>query len=119
MMAEAESLLDGWLSAEEVIAALLRHLYLRLRGGDLDAAARDAGRARSHVTTSVPASLAVQIDLADAAIAARRGEYDVALPAFERGVAAWTAATCGPAGLRRRWSAGRRGRRRRRSHCAL
>jgi len=92
LMAQAESLLDGWLSAEEVIAALLRHLYLRLRGGDLDGAARDARRARGHVTTSVPASLAVQIDLADAAIAARRGDYDVALPAFERGIAALAAA---------------------------
>jgi predicted ATPase/DNA-binding SARP family transcriptional activator len=91
LMAEAESLLDGWLSAEEVIAALLRHLYLRMRGGDLEAAARDAGRARSHVTTSVPASLAIQIDLAEAAIAARRGDYDVALPAFEAGIAALAA----------------------------
>ena len=88
LMAEAESLLEDWLSAEEVIATVLRHLYLRLRGGDTDAAARDARKARSHVTISVPASLVVQIDLADAAIASRRGEFGTALPAFERGIAA-------------------------------
>ena len=34
----------------------------------------------------------VQIDLADAAIAARRGDFGVALPAFERGITALAAA---------------------------
>jgi tetratricopeptide (TPR) repeat protein len=87
LMTEAESLLDGWLSAEEIIAAMLRHLYLRLRAGETDAAARDARTARGHVTVSVPASVVAQISLAEAAIAGRRGNFDAALPAFEQGLA--------------------------------
>ena len=92
LMAEAESLIDGWLSAEEVIAAVLRHLYLRVRAGDADAAARDASRARSYVTVSVPASAVIQIDLADAAIAAMRGSYADAWPTFEHVIAVLGAA---------------------------
>jgi predicted ATPase/DNA-binding SARP family transcriptional activator len=90
LMTEAESLLDGWLSAEEIIAALLRHLYLRLRAGETDAAARDARTARGHVTVSVPISVVAQISVAEAAIAGRRGNFGEALPAFEQGIAVLT-----------------------------
>ncbi|WP_168221213.1 BTAD domain-containing putative transcriptional regulator [Actinomadura sp. WMMA1423] len=79
LMDEAEALLDGLLADEEVSATLIRHAYLRLRGGDLDGASRATGRALRHARSGRQRAL---VQAADAAIAGRRGDFATALPAF-------------------------------------
>ncbi|MEV5506058.1 AfsR/SARP family transcriptional regulator [Streptomyces orinoci] len=86
LMTEADGLIADWLGADEIVATLLRHAYLRLREDDPDGAAADVARA-AGAASGAGAGAALQVGLARAAVDARRGDFEAALPAFERGLA--------------------------------
>ncbi|MBS2535448.1 winged helix-turn-helix domain-containing protein [Catenulispora sp. NF23] len=88
LIAEAGQLIADWLSPEEIVAALMRLAHERLIAEDVDGAVRDVARAKEIAAAGVPPEWNAQIQLAEADIARRRGDFAAAWPAYTEGLEA-------------------------------
>ncbi|ACU75118.1 transcriptional regulator, winged helix family [Catenulispora acidiphila DSM 44928] len=88
LIAEAGQLIADWLSPEEAVATLMRLAHERLIAEDVDGAILDTARAKEIAAGGVPPEWHAQIQLAEADIARRQGDFAAAWPAYAEGLEA-------------------------------